>query len=58
MKLNALSLKKVFQTVPAFAPEADEERRRVARRHALRDGAENWVQLEWRDGRTGAIEWE
>ena len=45
-KLNALSLKKVFEVVPAFVPEADETRCRVIRRHSLRDAAENWVQLE------------
>ena len=57
-KLKALSLKKVFEVVPAFVPEADETRHRVIRRHAFRVDAENWVQLEWRDGRTDAIEWE
>lgn len=40
-KLKALSLKWVFETVPAFIPEADETRRRVIRRHLARDGAEN-----------------
>ena len=45
-KLNALSLKKVFEVVPTFVPEADETRHRVIRRHAFRVDAENWVQLE------------
>lgn len=45
-KLKALSLKKVFEVVPAFVPEADETRHRVIRRHAFRVDAENWVQLE------------
>ena len=40
-KLKALSLKWVFETVPAFVPEADETRRRVIRRHLARGGAEN-----------------
>lgn len=53
-----LSLKKVFEVVPAFVPEADETRHGVIRQHAFRVDAENWVQLEWRDGRTRAIEWE
>ena len=42
-KLKALSLKKVFEVVPAFVPEADETRHRVIRRHAFRVDAENWV---------------
>ena len=41
-----LSFEKVFEVVPTFVPEADETRRRVIRRHSLRDGAENCVQLE------------
>ncbi|WP_297674365.1 hypothetical protein [Slackia sp.] len=45
-KLKALSLKKVFEVVPNFVPEADETRHRVIRRHAFRVDAENWVQLE------------
>lgn len=48
----------VFEVVPAFVPEADETRRRVIQRHSLRDAAENWVQLEWRDGKTITTEWE
>ncbi|WP_152074689.1 hypothetical protein [Collinsella aerofaciens] len=42
-KLKALSLKKVFEIVPTFVPEADETRHRVIRRHAFRVDAENWV---------------
>jgi len=42
-KLKALSLKKVFEVVPAFVPEADETRHRAIRRHAFRVDAENWV---------------
>ncbi|WP_117862491.1 hypothetical protein [Collinsella sp. AM44-11] len=45
-KLKPLSLKKVFEVVPTFVPEADETRHRVIRRHAFRADAENWVQLE------------
>jgi hypothetical protein len=57
-KLNALSLKKVFEVVPAFVPGADETRHGVIWRHSARDGTENWAQLKSRDGRTDAIEWE
>ena len=57
-KTQTPELKKVFEVVPAFVPEADETRRRAIRRHFLRGGIENWVQLERRDGRTEAIEWE
>ena len=53
-----LSLKKVFRVVPAFVPKADETRHGVTWRYSARGGTENWVQLEWRDGRTEAIEWE
>ena len=53
-----LSFKKVFEVVPTFVPEADETRRGVTWRHSSRDGTENWMQLEWRDGRTESIEWE
>ena len=53
-----LSFKKVFEVVPTFVPKADETRRGVTWRHSARGGAENWAQLEWRDGRTEAIEWE
>lgn len=45
-KLNVLSLKKVFEVVPAIVPEADEIRHGDTWRHLLRDAAENWVQLE------------
>jgi len=45
-KLNVLSLKKVFEVVPAFVPEADEARHSVTWRHSARDGTENWAQLE------------
>ncbi|MFY4387589.1 hypothetical protein ACJ8K8_08850 [Bifidobacterium breve] len=45
-KLKALSLKRVFEVVPTFVPEADETQHRVIRRHAFRVDAENWVQLE------------
>lgn len=41
-----LSFEKVFEVVPTFVPEANETRRRVIRRHSLRDAAENWMQLE------------
>ena len=57
-KLNALSLKRVFETVPASVPKTDETRRRIIWRHLLRDASENWVQLERRDGRIEATEWE
>ena len=53
-----LSFKKVFEVVPAFVPKANKTRRRVIWRHAFRGSAENWVQLELRDGRTATIEWE
>ena len=42
-QFQALSLKKVFEVVPTFVPEADETRHRVIRRHAFRVDAENWV---------------
>jgi len=45
-KLKALSLKKVFEVVTTFVPEADETRHDVAWRHSIRDGTENWMQLE------------
>lgn len=45
-KLNVLSLKIVFEVVPAFVPEADETRHGVTWRHSVRDGTENWAQLE------------
>jgi hypothetical protein len=45
-KLKALSLKKVFEAVPTFVPEADETRHGVTWRHSARDGIENWAQLE------------
>lgn len=41
-----MSFEKVFEVVPTFVPEANETRRRVIRRHAFRDDAENWAQLE------------
>ena len=53
-----LSFEKVFEVVPTFVPEADETRHSATWRHPVRDGAENWVQLERGDRRTEAIEWE
>ncbi len=44
--LKALSLKKVFEVVPAFVPEADDARHGATWRHSVRDGTENWMQLE------------
>ena len=41
-----LSLKKDFEAVPAFVPEADETRHGVTWRHSARDSTENWAQLE------------
>ena len=41
-----LSSKKIVEVVPAFVPEADETRHSATWRHPVRDGAENWVQLE------------
>ena len=41
-----LSLKKDFEAVPAFVPEADETRHGVTWRHSARGGTENWAQLE------------
>ena len=43
---KTLSLKKVFEVVPVFVPEADETRHGVTWRHSARDGTENWAQLE------------
>ena len=48
----------VFEVVPAFVPEANETRHGATWRHAFCADAENWVQLEWRDGGTEAIERE
>ena len=45
-KLNPLSLKKVFEVVPTFVPEADETRHGATWRYSVRDGSENWMQLE------------
>ena len=41
-----LSFKKVFEVVPTFVPEADETRHGVTWRYSVRDGSENWMQLE------------
>ena len=45
-KLNALSLRRIFEGVPASVPEGDETRHGVIWRHSIRDGTENWMQLE------------
>ena len=42
-KIKVLSLKKVFEAVPAFVPEVDEARHGVTWRHLARDGTENWA---------------
>ena len=39
-------LGRVYETVPVFVPEADEARHGVTWRHSVRDGTENWAQLE------------
>ena len=45
-KIGTLSLKKLFEVVPTFVPEADETRHGVIWRYSVRDGNENWMQLE------------
>ena len=48
----------VFEVVQDFVPEVDETRHGVTWRHSFRDVVKNWMQLEWLDGKTSAIEWE
>jgi len=45
-KLNVLSLKKVFEVIPAFVSGAKETRHDVTWRRSAREVTENWVQLE------------
>ena len=45
-KTQSPEFEKVFEVVPTFVPEADETRHGVTWRHSVRDGSENWMQLE------------
>ena len=41
---DALSLKRVFEVVLAFVPEANRTRCSIIWQHSLQDGTENWAQ--------------
>lgn len=45
-KTRRPEFEKFFEVVPTFVPEADETRHGVTWRYSVRDGSENWMQLE------------
>ena len=45
-KTRRPEFEKFFEVVPTFVPEADETRHGATWRYSVRDGSENWMQLE------------